>query len=116
MLGERCDRAEGLAAFVTLDLHATVGVHPLVAAEVGELGVALEADLTAERLHRAVDVRVLLQAARGGKRFAALGTGVAAGAHVGGADVALEVAGVGEDLVAVLAGEAAELAVEHLVA
>jgi len=116
MLGQRGDRAEGLPAFVTLDLHAAVGVHPLVAAKVGKLRVALEADLATERLHRAVDVGVLLEAAGCGKGLATLGAGMAAGAHVGGADVALEVAGIREDLVAVLAREAAELAVEHLVA
>ena len=58
---------------------------------------------------------VLLQAAGGGERLPALGAGVAAGAHVVGADVALQVGGVGEDLVAVLAGEPPELPVHHLV-
>ena len=116
MLGEGGDRAEGLAALVTLDLHAAVGVHPLVAAQVGELRVALEADLAAEGLDGAVDVGVLLEAAGRGKGLAALWACVAARPHVGRADVALQVAGVREDLVAVLAGEAAELAVHHLVA
>jgi hypothetical protein len=86
-----------------------------MATQVGELRVALEADLAAERLHRAVDVGVLLEPAGRGKGLATLGAGVAAGAHVGGADVALQIAWVCEDLVAVLAGEAAELAVDHLV-
>ena len=61
-------------------------------------------------------MRVLLEPRAGGEGLAALGAGVAAGAHVVGADVALQVGGVGEDLVAVLAGEAAELAVHRLVA
>ena len=39
-----------------------------------------------------------------------------AGPHMGCADVALQVARVGEDLVAVLTGETAELSVEHFVA
>ena len=62
MLGQAGHGAEGLAALGALYLHPAVGVHPLVPAEVGELGVTLEADLTAEGLHGAVDVRVLLQA------------------------------------------------------
>ena len=36
-------------------------MHPLVSAEVRELGVGLETDLTLERFHTAVDVLVLLQ-------------------------------------------------------
>ena len=48
---------------MTLDLHATVGMHALVPAQIGELGVALEADLTAKGLDRAVNVCMLLQAA-----------------------------------------------------
>ena len=116
VLRQRRHRAEGLAALVALDLHAAVGVHPLVPAQVRELGVRLEADLATERLDRAVDVCVLLEAAGGGEGFAALWTGVAARAHVRGADVSLQVAGVREDLVAVLAGEPPELAVHHLVA
>lgn len=42
--------AEGLAALVALDLHAAGGVHALVPAQVGELRVALVANLAAERL------------------------------------------------------------------
>ena len=49
MFGERGDSAEGLAALVAFDLHATVGVHSLVTAQIGELGVALEADLTSKQ-------------------------------------------------------------------
>ena len=48
MLGEAGHRGECLAALVALDLHATVGVHPLVPAQVRELGVTLEADLAPE--------------------------------------------------------------------
>ena len=64
VLGETGDGAECLPALVALDLHAAVGVHPLVPAQVGELGVALEAHLAAERLDRAVDVGVLLERLR----------------------------------------------------
>jgi hypothetical protein len=98
VLGEAGDRAEGLSALVALDLHAAGGVHALVAAQVRELGVALEADLATERLDGAVDVRVLLQPGAGGERLAALGARVAAGAHVVRADVALQVARIREDL------------------
>ena len=63
-----------------------------------------------------MDVGVLLEAGGGREGLAALGAGVAAGAHVVGADVALQVRGVREDLLAVLAGEAPELAVHRLVA
>lgn len=52
VLGQRGDCAEAGAALLALDLHATVGVHPLVPAEVGELRVRLEADLAGEGLHR----------------------------------------------------------------
>ena len=116
VFGQRGDGAEGLAALVTLDLHAAVGVHALVPAQVGELRVALEAHLAPERLDRAVDVGVLFESAGGGKGFAALGTGVAARAHVAGADVSLQVARVGKHFLTVLAGEPPELAVDHLVA
>lgn len=116
VLAEAGDGAECLSALVALNLHPAGGVHPLVAAQVGELRVGLEADLAAEGLDRAVDVRVLLEAGGGGEGLSALRAGVAAGADVVGADVALQVARVGEHLVAVLAGEAAVLAVVHLVA
>ena len=72
--------------------------------------------LASEGLDGAVDVRVLLQPRARREGLAALGAGVAPGAHVVGADVALQVRRVGEDLLAVLAGEAAELAVHRLVA
>lgn len=98
MLGQRGDGAEALAALGALDLHATVGVHALVAAQVRELGVRLEADLALERLHRGVDVRVLLETGRGSERFAALGTRVTAGANVVGANVPLQVRRIREDL------------------
>lgn len=81
-----------------MNLHAAVGVHALVAAQVRELGVCLEADLALERLHRGVDVRVLLQAGRSGERFAALGTRVTPGPNVVGANVSLEVRGIRKDL------------------
>lgn len=89
MLGQRGDGAERLAALRTLDLHATVAVHALVAAQIRELRVRLQADLALERLDGRVDVRVLLQAGRGGERFAALRTGVTASADVMGANVPL---------------------------
>lgn len=71
MFGQRRRRSESLAAVVALDLLATVGVHPFVATEVGELGVRLGADLAAKRLDRAVNVLVLLEAARRRERLAA---------------------------------------------
>lgn len=67
---------ERLAAGETLDLLAAVSVHPLVTAEVGELGVRLQADLALERLDALVDVLMLLQAARRGEVLPALGTRV----------------------------------------
>jgi hypothetical protein len=108
-------RAEGLPALVTFDLHPAGGVHPLVPAQVGELRVALEADLATEGLDGAVDVRVLLQAGAGGERLAALRTRVASSADVVCSDVTLKVARIGEDLVAVFAGKPAVLAVNHFV-
>lgn len=98
MLGQRSYGAEALAALVALDLHAAVGMHALVPAQVRELGVRLEADLALERLDRRVDVRVLLEPGRGRERLPALGTGVTAGSHVVGADVPLKVRRIAEDL------------------
>ena len=109
MLGQARHRAEGLAALVALDLHPAGGMHPLVSAQVGELGVALEADLTSERLDRAVNVSVLLKARAGGERFSALRAGMVR------PDVALQVAGIGKHLVAVFTGEPAVLPVNHFV-
>ena len=98
MLGQRSYGAEALAALVALDLHAAVGMHALVPAQVRELGVRLKADLALERLDRRVDVRVLLEAGRSRERFATLRTGVTTGSHVVGADVPLEVRRIAEDL------------------
>lgn len=50
MLGQRSDGAERLAAALTADLQATVGVHALVAAQVRKLGVGFQTDLALERL------------------------------------------------------------------
>lgn len=98
MLGQRSYGAEALAALVALDLHAAVGMHALVPAQVRELGVRLEADLALERLYRRVDVRVLLEPGRGRERLPALWAGVTAGSHVVGADVPLKVRRIAEDL------------------
>lgn len=89
VLGQRGDCAEAGAALLALDLHATVGVHPLVPAEVGELRVRLEADLAGEGLHRRVDVLVLLEARRCGECLAALRTRMTASADVVGANMPL---------------------------
>lgn len=98
MLRQRRYRAKGLSAFTAFDLHAAVGVHALVPAQVGELRVRLEADFALERLHAAVDVRVLFQAGTRRERFAALGAGVAPRAHVMRSDVPLQIRRVREDL------------------
>ena len=100
---------------MTFDLHPAVGVHPLVTAQVGELSVGFVAHLAPEGLDGAVDVGVLLQPAGRGERLPALRAGVAASPHMGGADVALEVARVGEHLIAVLTREPPELPVNHFV-
>lgn len=89
VLGQRGDCAEAGAALLALYLHATVGVHPLVPAEIGELRVRLEADLAGEGLHRRVDVLVLLEARRGGECLAALRTRMTASADVVGANMPL---------------------------
>lgn len=64
-------------------------MHPLVTTQVRELGVGFEADLALERLHRRVDVRVLLETRRGREGLSALGASVAAGADVMCSDVTL---------------------------
>ena len=115
MLGQACHRAEGLAALVALDLHPARGMHPLVSAQVGELGVALEADLTPERFDRAVDVSVLFKARACGKCFATFRAGVASSPDMMCSDVSLQVAGIGENLVAVFAGESSVLSMNHFV-
>jgi len=105
VLAERRRRREGLPAVGALDLLAAVGVHPLVPAEVRELRVRLEADLALERLDAAVDVLVLLEAARRRERFAAVRARVGARAadRVRRAHVTLQVARVRERLVTRLA-------------
>ena len=115
VFGQRGHRAEGLAALVTLYLHPAVGVHSLVTTQVGELSVGFVADLAPERLDGAVDVSVLLQTAGRRECLPALRAGVAPSSHVGGSDVALQVARVGEHLVAVLTREPSELTVDHFV-
>lgn len=98
VFGQRGAGAECLAALGALDLHATIGVHSFVAAQIRELRVRLGADFALERFERRMDVRVLLEAGRRGECFAALGTGVTASAHVVLANVALEIRGVRENL------------------
>lgn len=105
MFGERRGRGKLLVAPATPNLLSTVGVHSLVSAEVGKLGVRFQTDLTAKGLDAAVDVLVLFEAAGRGKGLAAVRAGVAAGTRVRRADVALQVAWVREGLVARLAGE-----------
>ena len=115
MLRQAGDGAKGLAALMTLDLHPAGGMHALVPAQVRELRVALEADLAAERLDRAVDMRVLLQARARGKGLATFGARVAPGPHVVCPDVTLKVARIGENLVAVFARKSTILSVNHFV-
>ena len=100
---------------MTLDLHPAVCVHSLVSTQIGELGVGLVAHLAPEGLHAAVDVCVLLEPGGGGECLATLWTGVTPGPDMRGPDVSLQVAGVSEHLVTVLAGESPELTVHHLV-
>ena len=111
MLGQARHRAEGLTTLVALDLHPARGMHPLVSAQVGELGV----DLTSERFDRAVNVSVLLKARAGGERFSAFRAGMASSPDMVRPDVALQVAGIGKHLVAVFTGEPAVLPVNHFV-
>ena len=100
---------------MTLDLHPAVCVHSLVSTQIGELGVGLVAHLAPEGLHAAVDVCVLFEPGGGGECLATLWTGVTPGPDMRGPDVPLQVAGVSEHLVTVLAGESPELTVHHLV-
>ena len=100
---------------MALDLHPAVCVHSLVPTQIGELGVGLVAHLAPEGLHAAVDVCVLLEPGGGGECLATLWTGVTPGPDMRGPDVSLQVAGVSEHLVTVLAGESPELTVHHLV-
>ena len=103
MLGQRSHRREGGSALGALDLQATGRVHALVATKVRELGVRFEADFAAERLDAGVDVGVLLESRTRGERLPTLGTRVAASTDVLGADVALEVGWISEDLATGLA-------------
>ena len=68
-----------------------------------------------EGLDGAVNVGVLLEPRGGGEGLATFRTRMAPGPHVVGPDVPLQVGGIGEDFVAVLAGEPPVLAVLHLV-
>lgn len=80
-------------------------MHSLVATEIGELGVCFETDFTLEWLDTAVDVLMLLQTARCRKGLSTFSTGVAPGSYMLGSYMALKVAWIGEDLVAVLTAE-----------
>ena len=104
-----------MSTLVALDLHPAVCVHPLVSTQIGELGVGLVANLAPEGLNTAVDVCVLLEPGGCGECLSTLWTGVTPGTDMRGPDVPLEVAGVSEHLVAVLAGEFPKLTVHHLV-
>ena len=64
-------------------------MHALVTTQVGELRVRLETDFALERLDAAVDVLMLLQAARCRERLAAFGARKRARARMVGADVLL---------------------------
>ena len=86
-----------------------------MSAQVGELGVALEANLAPEWLHAAVDVRVLLETAAGGERLATFWTGVAPCTYMGRPDVPLKVAWVREHLVAIFARKSSKLSMDHFV-
>lgn len=114
VLAQRRDRGERLTAVLALYLLPAVGVHALVPAEVGELCVGLEADLALERLDAAVDVLMLLEAAGGRKCLPTVLTCVGSRADVLRADVALQIAGVREVFVAVLAKIVAAIGVDHL--
>lgn len=61
VLRQRSHSAETLSALITLNLHTTISVHTLMTTQVRELGVGFEADLALERLHRRMDVRMLLK-------------------------------------------------------
>lgn len=105
VFAQRGNCRKGLAAVLTFNLLTTVGVHSLVATEIGELGVGFETDFTLEWFDTAVDVLMLLQAARCRKGLSAFSTGVAPGSYVLGSYMALKVAWIGEDLVAILTAE-----------
>ena len=62
MFGKRSDRGKRLRTLATLDLKSAGCVHPLVAAKIRELGISLGANLTTERFHRRMNVRMLLEA------------------------------------------------------
>jgi len=76
MLVEGHDGGKGLRAGGAANLLTTVGVHPLVSAEVRELRVGLTTNVAAERFHTTVNVLVLLQSARGREVLPTLRTGV----------------------------------------
>ncbi len=80
-------------------------MHALVPTQIGELSIRLQADLTLKWLHGAVDMLMLFQATRGRKGLSAISASVASCTDVLAADVPLKVAGVGEYLVAILAGK-----------
>lgn len=89
MLRQRSYGAKALTALGALYLHATVGVHAFVTAQIRELSVSFETNLALERFHRRVDMCVLLEAGRCSKRFATLGTSVTSCADVMCSDVSL---------------------------
>ena len=76
MFVQRHDRRERLGAVGAADLLSAVGVHSLVSAEIGELGVRLAAGVAAKWLDATVDVLVLLESARRREVLSTLRAGV----------------------------------------
>lgn len=104
-----------MLTLVALDLHATVHVHPLVPAQVGELRVSLAANFAPEGLHARVDMLVLLEAAACCKGLAALTASVTPGPNVLRPNVALEIRRIRKDFLATFANVSSALVVRNLV-
>jgi hypothetical protein len=85
-----------------------------MATKVGELGVRLETDFTLERLNTAVDVLVLFQSARCRKGLSAFSTSMTSSADMLGSYMALQVAWISEDFVAVFAAKLLQRVVSNL--
>lgn len=103
MFTERSDCRKGLVALVTLDLHATIGVHPFVTAQIGKLSVRFETHFTLEWFDATVNVGVLLEAAGRGESLSTFRTGVRSSSYVLRSNMPLKITGIGEDFVAVFA-------------
>lgn len=115
MFGQAGHSAKCLSTFVAFDLHPAICMHSLMSAQIGELSIALETNLTSEWFDRAVDMGVLFQARTGCKSLATFRASMASGSDMVGPDVSLEIAWISENFLTILTWKPPEFSMYHFV-